>query len=205
MEKSEQSKSINGWPVLIEDESTGYKRVLMPVRFLWEHRSDYNPRKPVEHGTRFYSDLSDSLDQYGQVEEMVYNLRTGNLVGGEQRTRVIFDHDPDAMVPVSLVDCDPEKEVFLCVQLNRLHNEFDDAKLADVFKTLKADVDFSRLKVTGFDKDDAAAIMQRFTQNDPVSAAPPKDIIRPHCGHVGPATEFETSDTEPCPGKAAEA
>lgn len=177
----------------------------MPVRFLWEHRSAYNPRKPVEHGTRFYSDLSDSLDQYGQVEEIVYNLRTGNLVGGEQRTRVIFDHDPDAMVPVSLVDCDPEKEVFLCVQLNRLHNEFDNAKLADVFKALKADVDFSRLKVTGFDKDDAAAIMQRFTQNDPVSAAPPKDIICPHCGHVGPATEFETSDTEPCPGKAAEA
>ena len=37
LEKSERSKTINGWSVLLEDESTGYKRVLMPVRYLWEH------------------------------------------------------------------------------------------------------------------------------------------------------------------------
>lgn len=204
MEKNKASRKENGWQILMEDKETGYKRVLMPVRFLWEHRSDYNPRKPVTQETKFYADLHDSIDQYGQVEEMVYNLRTGNLVGGEQRTRVIFDHDPDAMVPVSLVDCDEEQEVFLCVQLNRLHNEFDDAKLADVFKALKADVDFSRLKVTGFDKDDAAAIMQRFVENTPDPAAPPKDVICPHCGHTGPASEFETADTEPRLGKEAE-
>lgn len=204
MEKREP-ESINGWPVLLADEETGYKRVLMPVRYLWEHRTDYNPRKPIEKGSKFYTDLSDSLDQYGQVEELVYNLRTGNLVGGEQRTHVIFDNDPDAMVPVSLIDCDAEEEVHLCVQLNRLHNRFDDAKLADVFQTLKAKERFSDLKVTGFDRDDVAAIMQRFDEKAPENAAVSKNIICPHCGHTGPAKEFETSETEPSPGKDVEA
>lgn len=203
MEKREP-ESINGWPVLLADEETGYKRVLMPVRYLWEHRTDYNPRKPIEKGSKFYTDLSDSLDQYGQVEELVYNLRTGNLVGGEQRTHVIFDDDQDAMVPVSLIDCDAEEEVHLCVQLNRLHNRFDDAKLAEVFKTLKAGEKFQSLKVTGFDRDDVAAIMQRFEET-PKPETQQKNIVCPHCGHIGPAKEFETSETEPSPGKDVEA
>ena len=205
LEKSERPESVNGWRVLLEDEETGYKRVLMPVRFLWEHRSGYNPRKPIEKGTKFHTDLTESLDQYGQVEEMVYNLRTGNLVGGEQRTHIIYDQDPDALVPVSLVDCDEEQEVHLCIQLNRLHNEFDDAKLAEVFKTLKAGENFQKLKVTGFDKDDVAALMQRFMEDAPKPETQEKEIICPHCGHVGPAKEFETAETEAAPGKEVEA
>lgn len=205
MEKNEPFGKIRDWTILMEDGKTGYKRVLMPVRHLWEHRSDYNPRKPIEKGTRFHTDLTASLEQYGLVEELVYNLRTGNLVGGEQRAHVIFDREPDAMVPVSLIDCDPEQEVHLCVQLNRLHNEFDDAKLADVFKMLRADAAFSALKVTGFDRDDVAAIMQRFIADAPKIAAPQKDVVCPHCGHAGPEKEFETSETEAAPGRDVEA
>lgn len=205
MAKKEQPSTINGWRVLIEDAETGYKRVLMPVRFLWEHRSADNPRKPIEKGSRFYADLSQSLDEYGQVEELVFNLRTGNLVGGEQRAHVIFDREPDALVPVSLIDCDEKQEVHLCIQLNRLHNEFDDAKLADVFKMLRADDAFSALKVTGFDRDEVAAIMQRFIAEAPKIAAPQKDVVCPHCGHAGPAKEFETAETEAAPGKDVEA
>lgn len=136
---------------------------------------------------------------------MVYNLRTGNLVGGDQRTRVIFDQDPDALVPVSLIDCGADEEIHLCVQLNRLHNQFDDAKLAEVFKTLRAGERFSSLKVTGFDRDDVAAIMQRFDEKDPENAAEQKNVVCPHCGHIGPAREFETSETEAAPGKDVEA
>lgn len=201
MEKSERSKTINGWPVLLEDESTGYKRVLMPVRYLWEHRSDYNPRKPIEKGSKFYADLSESLNSYGQVEELVYNLRTGNLVGGEQRTHVIFDQDPEALVPVSLIDCGADEEVHLCVQLNRLHNQFDNLKLAEVFKMLKAEERFPTLKVTGFDRDDVAAIMQHLDEKAPENAAEQKNVVCPHCGHVGAAKDFETSETEPAPRK----
>lgn len=32
-----------------------------------------------------------------------------------------------------------------------------------------------------------------------------KEIICPHCGHVGPAKEFETAETEAAPGKEVEA
>ena len=205
MTKTERPKEIEKWPILMEDAETGYKRVLMPVRYLWEHRSDYNPRKPITKGEKFYEDLTNSLEQYGLVEELVYNIRTGNLVGGEQRAHVIFDREPDATVPVSLIECDAEHEVHLCVQLNRLHNEFDDAKLADVFQMLKAGENFKQLKVTGFDHDDVAAIMQRFIEEAPKPEEQQKDIVCPHCGHTGPAKEFETSETEPAPGKDVEA
>lgn len=201
MGKSKPPAEINGWHVLMNDEKTGYRRVLMPVKYLWEHRSDYNPRKPIKKGEKFYSDLSDSLNDYGLVEDPVFNLRTDNLVGGEQRVHVIFDQDPDAMVPTVLVDCDADQELMLCITLNRLHNEFDDVKLADVFKKLRANENFPHMKVTGFDKDDIAAIMQRFVEEAPNPEAPDKDIICPHCGHAGPASEFETAETEPCPGK----
>ena len=204
MARRSPSENTSAWPVLLEDEATGYKRALVPVRYLWEHRSDYNPRKPIEKGGKFYGDLSDSLDQYGLVEDPVFNLRTDTLVGGEQRVHVIYDQDPDAQIPAVLIDCDQEQEVHLCVLLNRLHNEFDDAKLADVFRMLRANEKFQQLKVTGFDREDVSAIMQRFLENAPAPEAPARNIICPHCGHTGPAKEFETNETEPRPGKEAE-
>lgn len=118
---------------------------------------------------------------------------------------VIFDSDPDALVPTILMECDAEQEVRFCIALNRLHNEFDDAKLADLFQTLKADRDFAALKTTGFDKDDAGAIMRRFLEDAPTPETPARNVICPHCGHTGPPKEFETAETEPCPGREQEA
>ena len=207
MVRNEQPKSINGWQILIEDEIAGHKfiRALVPVRHLWEHRSDYNPRKPVARGDKLYSDLTGSLTDYGLVEDPVYNLTTHNLVGGEQRVRVIFDSDHDALVPTILMECDAEQEVRFCIALNRIHNEFDDTKLADVFRMLKADQDFAALKTTGFDRDDAGAIMRRFLEDPPAPETPARNVICPHCGHTGPPKEFETADTEPRPGMEQEA
>ena len=205
MAKREQSKSINGWRVLLEDESTGYKRVLIPVKFLWEHRADYNPRKPITQGERFYSDLSASIQDYGLVEDPIFNIRLMHLVGGEQRVHLIHDQDPDAMVPAVLIDCEnEEEEMHLCVTLNRLHGEFDDVKLADVFTQLKADIKFPSMKVTGFDLDDIGAIMHRFVEEAPNADTAEKNVVCPHCGHVGPEKEFVTDDTEPCPGREKE-
>lgn len=202
MEKSEPTKRINGWPVLLEDENIGYKRVLIPVRFLWEHRSEYNPRKPIQKGEKFYDDLASSIGDYGLVEDPVFNIRLMHLVGGEQRVHLIYDQDPDAEIPAVLIDCDNEdEEIHLCVTLNRLHGEFDDAKLADVFSHLNAEINFPRMKVTGFDQDDIGAIMHRFIEEAPNPETAAKNVICPHCGHIGPAKEFETSETEPCPGK----
>lgn len=203
MARNERPKTINGWQILLEDEIAGHKfiRALVPARHLWEHRSDYNPRKPVARGDKLYRDLSASLDDYGLVEDPVYNLRTGNLVGGEQRVHVIYDGDPDALIPAILTDCDADQEVRFCITLNRLHNEFDDAKLADLFHILKADRNFAALKTTGFDQDDAGAIMRRFLEDAPSPETINRNVICPHCGHIGPAKEFETADTEPCPGR----
>lgn len=204
MEKNEPTKSINGWPVLLEDESLGYKRVLIPVRFLWEHRADYNPRKPIQKGEKFYTDLEASINDYGLVEDPIYNIRLMHLVGGEQRVHLIHDQDPDAQIPAVLIDCKNEdEEVHLCVTLNRLHGEFDDVKLADVFTQLKAEINFPSLKATGFDLDDIGAIMHRFIEEAPKPDAA-RNVICPHCGHAGPEKEFITSDTEPCPGREEE-
>lgn len=45
----------------------------------------YNPRLDLKPGNRGYDKLARSIDQWGCVEPLVWNQRTGNLVGGHQR------------------------------------------------------------------------------------------------------------------------
>lgn len=49
----------------------------------------YNPRKDLKPDDTEYRRLVRSLDEFGCVEPLVWNQRTGNLVGGHQRFKVL--------------------------------------------------------------------------------------------------------------------
>lgn len=49
----------------------------------------YNPRKDLKPGDPEYEKLKRSLDTFGCVEPIVWNERTGNVVGGHQRLKVL--------------------------------------------------------------------------------------------------------------------
>ena len=45
----------------------------------------YNPRKNLKPGDAEYEKLRRSIETFGYVEPIIWNERTGNIVGGHQR------------------------------------------------------------------------------------------------------------------------
>lgn len=49
----------------------------------------YNPRKDLKPGDPEYEKLKRSILEFGYVEPIVWNSRTGNVVGGHQRLKIL--------------------------------------------------------------------------------------------------------------------
>jgi ParB-like chromosome segregation protein Spo0J len=81
------------------------------------NEAPYNPRRMTEAAK---SGLKASIDRFGMVVPMVWNKRTGNLVGGHQRLAVLKDGgmSGDDEIEVVVVDVDDEKEKALNLALN---------------------------------------------------------------------------------------
>lgn len=118
----------------------------------------YNPRHALQPGDDEYEKLQRSLAEFGLVEPLVWNERTGNLVGGHQRLAILRAQGVTE-VEVSVVDLDPDRERLLNIALNRIQGEWDDHKLALLLAELgEAGADTS---LTGFDPDDIERIIAR--------------------------------------------
>ena len=111
--------------------------------------AQYNPRKDLKPSDPEYQKLVKSVNEFGLVEPLVWNQRTGNLVGGHQRFKVLVARGERA-VDVSVVDLPLEKEKALNIALNKISGEWDDRKLADLLDEL-VDVPDLDLEVTGFE------------------------------------------------------
>ena len=117
----------------------------------------YNPRKALKAGDPEYEKLRRSLDEFGLVEPLIWNSRSGNLVGGHQRFTVLLDQGVKR-VEVSVVDLPPEKEKALNLALNKVQGAWDEAKLAQLLDELIETPDFD-LALTGFDLDEATGLI----------------------------------------------
>ena len=53
--------------------------------------AEYNPRKNLKPGDAEYEKLKRSIQEFGYVEPVIWNKRTGNVVGGHQRLKVLKD------------------------------------------------------------------------------------------------------------------
>jgi ParB-like chromosome segregation protein Spo0J len=93
--------------------------------------------------------LRASITRFGLVEPLVWNQRTGRLVGGHQRLEIARSLGMTE-VPVSVVDLDPAAEKALNVVLNNheAQGRYDPAKLAVILHELD---DLGTLADTGFD------------------------------------------------------
>lgn len=80
--------------------------------------SYYNPREVLRPGDPDYEQIKASIEKYGIVEPLVYNERTGRLVGGHQRKRVLQELGY-VEAPFSIVDLSDEEEKALNIALNR--------------------------------------------------------------------------------------
>ncbi len=105
----------------------------------------YNPRKIAK---RELEKLKNSIKEFGYVEPVIWNKRTGVVVGGHQRLKVLKEQGFEEIECV-IVDLPEEKEKALNVALNKISGEWQPDKLTELFKDLELNnVDLS---FTGFD------------------------------------------------------
>lgn len=121
--------------------------------------SQYNPRKDLQPGDPEYIALERSLSRWDCVEPLVWNVRTGNLVAGHQRLKILKARG-DREVDVSVVDLEPDDEAALNVALNKIDGAWDDQKLFEVLSDLDTRLD---LTLTGFNPASLADLARGLT------------------------------------------
>jgi len=109
----------------------------------------YNPRIDLKPGDPDYEKLARSVDEFGLVEPLVWNRRTGNLVGGHQRYKILLARGVKD-VDVSVVDLPIDREKALNIALNRISGDWDERKLGALLDELTTTPDLDVL-LTGFD------------------------------------------------------
>jgi len=108
----------------------------------------YNPRKDLKPGDPEYEKLKNSILTFGYVEPVLWNKRTGHIIGGHQRYKVLVEMGKKEIDCV-IVDMDEENEKALNIALNKVSGDWDKDKLMLLITDLQgADFDVS---LTGFD------------------------------------------------------
>ncbi|MEM9066603.1 MAG: DNA methyltransferase [Planctomycetota bacterium] len=113
----------------------------------------YNPRRALNPGDPEFEALANSLDEFGLVEPLIWNKRTGTLVGGHQRLAVLRARG-ETEVEVSVVDLSVAKEKALNVALNKIQGEWDKPQLAALLDELLQTQNLD-IGLTGFTADEA--------------------------------------------------
>ncbi len=122
------------------------KVVSIPVNRI--NPAPYNPRKNLQPGDPEFDKLDRSLNEFGCVEPLVWNKRTGNLVGGHQRLKILIKRGA-AEADVSVVDLPPEKEKILNIALNKIAGDWEPPKLAQLLEELTKTPQID-VELTGF-------------------------------------------------------
>lgn len=119
----------------------------------------YNPRKDLQPGDVEWEKIEASLDAFGMVEPIVYNQRTGHIVGGHQRAKVLA-HRGETEADVSIVDLSEDDEKILSVKLNRVKGYWDTGKLSELLTEIKEAT--GDLGATGFDDWEFESLTQEY-------------------------------------------
>lgn len=137
----------------------------------------YNPRVELQPEDPEWRDIEASLDEFGQVVNLVWNKRTGNLVGGHQRVRIMRHRGKDR-AHFSVVDLDLEAEKRLNLILNRVGGRWHTAKLGNILGELKgAGLDVERLGWTPLELHRILGTKPKRTMVDPNAPAPGRPAI----------------------------
>jgi DNA modification methylase len=125
----------------------------------------YNPRIDLKPGDTEYEKLKRSIEEFGYIDPLIWNKRTGNLVGGHQRFKILLEKGLTE-IEVSVVDLDETKEKALNLALNKISGDWDESKLTDLLSELEeSEID---IELTGFDQDDLVDLIESLESELPV-------------------------------------
>lgn len=118
----------------------------------------YNPRKNLQPGDPDYEKLKKSIIEFDYIEPIVWNARSGNVVGGHQRLKILKElGHAEVDVDVSVVDLDENKEKALNLALNKTGGTWDIPMLSEIVESLSQtgmDMD-----ITGFSDKEIAELI----------------------------------------------
>ena len=140
----------------------------------------YNPRFMPEHEKEA---LKRSIKEFGLVEPLVYNKRTGHVVGGNQRL-IALKELGFTEVEVVEVDLPLKKEKALNLALNRISGQWDNEQLALILKEL----DKNLQELTGFEPVEIEDLIN--------SLLPPQEFFNQKIGKGNYTFEQTTEDEE---------
>ena len=121
----------------------------------------YNPRKDLQPGDMEYEKLLRSVEEFGYVEPIIWNERTGNIVGGHQRFKILKQLGANEIDCV-VINIDETREKALNIALNKISGEFDLPKLSEVLQELKlGGFDYS---LTGFEDSEVDKLSQKIAR-----------------------------------------
>jgi hypothetical protein len=138
----------------------------------------YNPRCDLQPGSEAWKRLERSLDEFGLVQPIVWNERTGHVVGGHQRLAILRSRGVSE-VDVAVVSLTASREKALNVALNnpRVGGDWDVTRLTQLVGDLKGDPEIDAT-LTGFDEGE----LRQFTLEKaaaPLAFDPPgPDMVR---------------------------
>lgn len=150
----------------------------------------YNPRKDLQPGDREYQELERSIARFDAVEPLVWNERSGNLVSGHQRIKILRARG-DTEVDVSVVDLDQPEEMALNIALNKTGGDWDNQKLFEALSVL--DATDGLLALTGFDHEAMEGLARDLAVAGPLftPAEPGTEEVA-----AGPVTDADIADTQ---------
>ncbi len=122
--------------------------------------ASYNPRKDLKPDDKEYQALVKSMDEFGYIDPLIWNKKTGNLIGGHQRLRILLAKGSKE-IEVSVVNLPLEKEKALNVALNKISGDWDRDKLATLLDELCKSPGID-IEVTGFDLPEIENILTDF-------------------------------------------
>lgn len=125
----------------------------------------YNPRVDLQPGDPEYEKLRHSIEEFGYVEPIVWNERTGNMVGGHQRYKIMVHELGRTELEVSVVDLDDDQEKLLNLALNKVSGHWDEGALAWLLEDLQ--VSGADLTLSGFDDGEIEELLAEFKEPDP--------------------------------------
>lgn len=122
----------------------------------------YNPRADLQPGDPEYEKLKRSIEQFGYIDPIIWNERTGNMVGGHQRYKIMVNELGHTELDVSVVDLDDQQEKLLNIALNKVSGQWDDEALARLLDDLQ--VNGADLDLSGFDSNGIEGLIEEFKE-----------------------------------------
>lgn len=128
--------------------------------------ANYNPRKDLKKGDPEYDRLKKAIQEFDYIDPIIWNERTGRIVGGHQRAKILKEMGRTE-VEVSVVNVDEDKEKALNIALNKTGGDWDYVKLKDLL--VEIDTGAFDIEITGFGEYEIERLLTQFDE--------PKEII----------------------------